>query len=114
MGKPLSWKEIQEKYKGYIDDDGFYVLEDENGNPKGSFFDIYGYYFDEDGYDEFGGYYDGHDYVPGDYYFDEYYMNYGHYPDEKLLDIEEEEEVKIPKIDNEELEVKYQHVIPAV
>lgn len=66
MGKPLSWKEIKEKYKdGYIDDDGFYVLLDENGKAYGAFFDPYGYYFDEYGYDEFEGYYDGLNYVPG-------------------------------------------------
>jgi hypothetical protein len=38
--------------KGAYDDDGFYRLE------SAAFYDPYGYYFDEDGYDEAGGKYD--------------------------------------------------------
>jgi hypothetical protein len=44
----------------------------------GSFYDQNGYYFDKDGYDEFGGYYDDKYfyYVPGPGYEDEYYAKY--------------------------------------
>ena len=40
----------------------------------GSFYDPNGYYFDKDGYDEFGVYYEK--YVPGPEYEDEYYAKY--------------------------------------
>ena len=61
MGVPYTLEEIQ-KLKGYYDDDGFYILEEDE-----SFFDPWGYKFDPDGYDEFGGYYDDDGYyVPGE------------------------------------------------
>jgi hypothetical protein len=46
--------------------------------PDGSFYDQNGYYFDKDGYDEFGGYYDDtyFYYVPGPGYEEEYYAKY--------------------------------------
>ena len=46
--------------------------------PDGSFYDQNGYYFDKDGYDEFGGYYDDtyFYYVPGPDYAEEYYAKY--------------------------------------
>ena len=64
MGKPYSKDEI-EKYPGEFDEYGFYHCADE------TFFDNYGYWFDKDGYDEYGGYYNQDDpenwyYVPGD------------------------------------------------
>lgn len=63
MGKPYSKEEI-EQMKGYYDEDGFYILEED-----ASFFDPWGYKFDPMGYDEFGGYYDDDGfYVPGEDY----------------------------------------------
>jgi hypothetical protein len=57
--------------KGYYDKYGFFILED------GSFYDPYGYYFDAEGYDEYGGFYDDYGYyVPGDDYAEEYYRSY--------------------------------------
>lgn len=72
MGKPLTRAEIEAK-EGKYDEDGFYNLPDK------SFYDPAGYFFNKDGYDEFGGYYDNHTghYVPGSGFEDEYYRNYG-------------------------------------
>ena len=71
MGKPLTRAEIEAK-EGQYDEDGFYNLPDK------SFYDPAGYYFNKDGYDEFGGYYDDQSgsYVPGAGYEDQYYRNY--------------------------------------
>ena len=63
-------KEKIEEQEGYYDDFGFYIL------PDGDFYDHNGYYFDKEGYDEFGGYYDGLSYVPGAEYEEEYYKKY--------------------------------------
>lgn len=63
-------REEIEQLKGEYDADGFYVLED------GSFYDPNGYYFDHEGYDEFGGYYEKGYYVPGPGYEEEYYRKY--------------------------------------
>jgi hypothetical protein len=41
-----------EAQPGSYDNDGFYILED------GSFYDHMGYFFDKDGFNEIGGYYD--------------------------------------------------------
>ncbi|CDW85420.1 UNKNOWN [Stylonychia lemnae] len=60
--------EMEANKEGKYDEDGFFVL------PNGDFIDPYGYYFDEEGYDNFGGYYDDDGYyVPGEEYHDEYY-----------------------------------------
>ena len=48
----LHTKEEIEALEGKYDDDGFYILN------KGDFFDPEGYYFDHQGYDGIGGYYD--------------------------------------------------------
>ena len=45
----------------------------EDGTERGDFYDNNGFYFDEEGYDEFGGYYEGLNYVPGKAYEEEYY-----------------------------------------
>lgn len=45
-------KEEIDKQDGKYDADGFYILK------GGDFFDPEGYYFNNKGYDEFGGYYD--------------------------------------------------------
>ena len=65
--KQFSRQEI-EKHAGSYDKDGFYILEDN------SFFDYQGFFFDKDGYDEIGGYYDpttGHYVAPPDDLLDE-------------------------------------------
>lgn len=51
MGEVVPRDDINDK-KGVYDAEGFYILED------GSFYDTWGYYFDAEGYDEYGGYYD--------------------------------------------------------
>lgn len=45
-------KEEIEANEGNYDNDGFYILK------AGDFFDPEGFYFDKDGYDGIGGYYD--------------------------------------------------------
>lgn len=52
---PVS-KEVIVKKKGSYDQDNFYILEDE------SFYDPFGFYFNQEGRDEAGGYYDDHGY----------------------------------------------------
>jgi len=60
-------------YKGKHDKDGFYIL------PDGDFFDPYGYYFDKEGVDNIGGFYEEStgEYISPDNYdegvFDDYY-----------------------------------------
>lgn len=70
MGKPLPREEI-EKLKGHYDKEGFYVLEED-----GAFYDPNGYYFDAEGYDQFGGYYENGYYKPGEEFAEEYYRRY--------------------------------------
>jgi hypothetical protein len=49
-------------------------LLNEDGTERGDFYDPNGYYFDQEGYDEFGGYYDDDlVYFPGPGYEEEYY-----------------------------------------
>jgi hypothetical protein len=61
MGKSFTKEEI-EAQKGKYDEDGFYILD------EGGFYDDMGYYFNKEGFDEFGGFYDQETgyYVPGD------------------------------------------------
>lgn len=49
--REYSKKEV-ESYEGKYDKDGFYILKD------GDFFDPYGFYFDKQGKDKNGGFYD--------------------------------------------------------
>lgn len=49
--KQFSEEEIKAK-QGKFDEDNFYIL------PDGDFYDNEGYYFDVEGFDELGGYYD--------------------------------------------------------
>ncbi len=59
------------KLPGKMDDIGFYILE------GGDFYDPDGYYFDEKGYDKYGGYYDDDGvYVPHRSYASEYFESY--------------------------------------
>lgn len=54
-GTPFTKEEIEKEHPdGKYDEDGFFVL------PDGSSYDKEGYYFDAEGYDEFGGYYENH------------------------------------------------------
>ena len=46
----LSMEEIQ-KFPGHLDDDGFYILD------EGGFYDPHGFYYDKDGIDAIGGFY---------------------------------------------------------
>ena len=69
--RQLSAEEIA-KLPGQLDKDGFHVL------PEGDFYDPNGYYFDVEGYDQYGGYYENGVYMP-DYqcaaeYFENYYL----------------------------------------
>lgn len=91
-------KKIIEENGGGYDEQGFYVL------PNGSFYDPYGYYFDEEGYDEMGGYYQEGRYYPGEGHEDEYYNRF-------------EEENNIPETLEEEasrIAPFLEHVIPAI
>lgn len=68
MGKPYTLEEINQlDPEGHLDDDEFYHTKDGK-----TYFDPWGYRFDkaEDGYfyDQYGGFYDGAYYVPGDEY----------------------------------------------
>lgn len=91
--------------------------------PDGSFYDHNGYYFDTEGYDEFGGYYEGFSYVPGPEYEEEYYKKYDEiygeevegddeeYVDEDEYNIEdyfsESDEEESKKIDDLEKSERY-------
>ena len=129
MGTPFAREEI-DKMEGHYDDDGFFILKEDE-----SFFDPWGYKFDPNGYDEFGGYYDDDGfYVPGEKYEDEYYRNYEHYDDEEIeqymQDEEEEEETgeeekkeetkkqrlesKLPKLTAEEKEFREFHIVTGI
>ena len=60
---------------GYYDEFGFYILLNEDETERGDFYDPNGYYFDKEGYDEFGGYYDDDlNYVPAEEYKEEYFI----------------------------------------
>jgi len=71
-------KEEIEANEGQFDNDGFYLLKD------GDFYDAHGYYFDKEGFDATGGFYDDNgvyvpppedfeEYGPADGGFDDYY-----------------------------------------
>lgn len=66
-------KSFQEVEGGYYDDMNFYILPNEKGNKHIcnsyllGFYDPDGYFFDKDGFDQFGGYYDNEGYYhPGE------------------------------------------------
>ena len=59
-----------EEHEGYYDKDGFYIMQ------EGDFFDNLGYYYDKEGFNEIGGFYDpvnGQYVEPND--LDDNYMN---------------------------------------
>jgi hypothetical protein len=97
-GKQETQEKIQAE-KGYYDEFGFYILQNEDGTERGDFYDVNGFYFDEEGYDEFGGYYDDDlNYVPGKAYEEEYYK--------RLNEEQYREAVRLENI--------YNHTIPCV
>ena len=75
-----------EKHEGKYDNDGFYILKD------GDFFDPYGYYFDENGLDEVGGFYSNetNEYVQPSEYENQGYEDY--YEELAGSDSEEDDE----------------------
>ena len=76
----------------------------EDGTERGDFYDVNGFYFDKEGYDEFGGYYDDDiNYVPGKEYEEEYYKR-----------LQEENEKERQYREAIRLENIYNHVNPCI
>lgn len=93
MGIPdVSYLKLQALlYKGevFLDEEGFYCYGD------GSFYDPDGFYFDQEGYDKYGGYYnESGNYVPGESKEDEYYQTYEGF-DEDDLDEDEKDHLAL-------------------
>lgn len=91
-------KQIVDKNEGKFDEYGFYIL------PDGSFYDNHRYYFDAEGYDEYGGYYENGRYYPDKDHEDEYYDRYEVQNNIKET-LEQEAERLAPFLE---------HVIPAI
>lgn len=110
-----------ESHQGKYDKDGFYILKD------GDFFDPYGYYFDENGLDEVGGFYsdETNEYVKPSEYENQDYEDYyeelcGSESDEddeenpeKEKDYNEVDEYNIPE-DEANRGIRLEHCIPAI
>lgn len=117
MGKAFTKQEI-EVQKGKYDEDGFYILDD------GAFYDDLGYYFNKDGYDEFGGFYDKETgyYVPGDAVKQEYDHNYGlkdatNPEQQQYLEGEDEDEGDELTEEDQKIDMQasiQEHVYPAI
>lgn len=102
-GKQESQATIEAE-NGYYDEDGFYIIHNEDGTERGDFYDPNGFYFDQEGYDKFGGYYDDDlNYIPGKEYEEEYYRRLK----------EEEEQVRQYK-EAVRLENIFNHINPCV
>ena len=116
-----SKKEI-ESHTGKYDKDGFYILND------GDFFDPYGYYFDENGMDEVGGFYSDEtgEYVkPWEYenlegyedYYEELCGSDSEYdeenPEKTIAVLGQVDEYNIPE-DEANRGVRLEHCIPAI
>ncbi len=84
-----------EAFKGKYDKDGFYIVEEVDG---AGFFDAHGFYFNKDGFNEIGGFYDPQtgDYVcPDDFgeEMDDYYDELiGEEDDDESGPVEDQEE----------------------
>ena len=52
-------KIFNDEIEGEYDEEGFFVT------PDGSFWDPDGVYFNNEGYDKYGGYYENGEYIPG-------------------------------------------------
>ena len=100
-------RELNDEVEGDYDEDGFFIT------PNGSFWDPDGVYFNRDGYDKHGGYYDDktQEYVPGkgwdeinncykDEYNDDYDDEYG--SDHDDLEDDGFGEIDLDKIQDEE------------
>lgn len=71
-----------EQLPGKFDNDGFYLLD------QGGFFDDFGYYFNKDGFNEIGGFYDPEkgDYIDPNDFEEDYNTFLEDYYDELCLD----------------------------
>ena len=90
--KNFKERKFNENLKGIYDDEGFFIT------PNGSFWDPDGVYFNREGFDKYGGYYDDNDeYVPGEDWNKEYncyeeeiiYGDYNEYASDNDYDEEE-------------------------
>ena len=104
-GKVFIEKELTDEVEGEYDDDGFFVT------PNGSFWDPDGVYFNSEGFDRHGGYYDEKEYIPGegwdeinncykDEYNDDYDDMYG--SDHEELEDDGFGDIDLDKIQDEE------------
>ena len=102
-------KIFNDEIEGEYDEEGFFVT------PDGSFWDPDGVYFNNEGYDKYGGYYENGEYIPGKGWDEENncYKDELNDEDEILSDDEQEddqndgfEQVDINKIQDEERLIK--------
>ena len=102
-------KIFNDEIEGEYDEEGFFVT------PDGSFWDPDGVYFNNEGYDKYGGYYENGEYIPGKGCDEENYCYKDELNDEDeiLSDDEQEddqndgfEQVDINKIQDEERLIK--------
>ena len=102
-------KIINDEIEGEYDEEGFFIT------PDGSFWDPDGVYFNNEGYDKYGGYYENGEYIPGKGWDEENncYKDELNDEDEIFSDDEQEddqndgfEQVDINKIQDEERLIK--------
>ena len=102
-------KIFNDEIEGEYDEEGFFVT------PDGSFWDPDGVYFNNEGYDKYGGYYENGEYIPGKGWDEENncYKDELNDEDEILSDDEQEddqndgfEQVDVDKIQDEERLIK--------
>ena len=102
-------KIFNDEIEGEYDEEGFFVT------PDGSFWDPDGVYFNNEGYDKYGGYYENGEYIPGKGWDEENncYKDELNDEDEILSDDEQEddqndgfEQIDINKIQDEERLIK--------
>ena len=102
-------KIFNDEIEGEYDEEGFFIT------PDGSFWDPDGVYFNNEGYDKYGGYYENGEYIPGKGWDEENncYKDELNDEDEILSDDEQEddqndgfEQIDINKIQDEERLIK--------
>ena len=102
-------KIFNDEIEGEYDEEGFFVT------PDGSFWDPDGVYFNNEGYDKYGGYYENGEYIPGKGWDEENncYKDELNDEDEIFSDDEQEddqndgfEQVDVDKIQDEERLIK--------
>ena len=102
-------KIFNDEIEGEYDEEGFFIT------PDGSFWDPDGVYFNNEGYDKYGGYYENGEYIPGKGWDEENncYKDELNDEDEILSDDEQEddqndgfEQVDVDKIQDEERLIK--------